>query len=104
MVRLSIWRDTIFIFIRGKSANKNDLKIGAKIQGQQFGVANTSELVWFGIMGLARGWGAGSLSYPLVVDSLAAQGFTNTKLFSVDLGKQVNPGGETTFKRLVDCY
>ncbi|TGJ76611.1 hypothetical protein E0Z10_g10848 [Xylaria hypoxylon] len=69
---------------------------GAKVQGQQFGVANSSELVWFGIMGLAHGQGNGFIKYPLVIDSIASQGLSNTKLFSLDLGKQVNPGGAIT--------
>ncbi|GAW27089.1 putative secreted aspartic proteinase [Rosellinia necatrix] len=76
---------------------KDDIYIsGAKIEHQQFGVANTSELVWFGIMGLGRGLGGGFVNYPLVVDSLAAQGFTNTKLFSMDLGRQIGPGAFVT--------
>jgi hypothetical protein len=66
---------------------------GAKIEQQQFGVANSSDLVWFGIMGLAHGQGNGFIEYPLIIDSLSAQGFTNTKLFSMDLGGQVAPGG-----------
>ncbi|KAI0439149.1 acid protease [Xylaria telfairii] len=81
---------------------KDDIYIsGVRIQDQQFGVANSSELVWFGIMGLGHGQGNGFINYPLVIDSLAAQGFTNTKLFSMDLGRQVSPGavitGEMTF-------
>ncbi|KAH8159875.1 hypothetical protein CIB48_g8366 [Xylaria polymorpha] len=81
---------------------KDDIYIsGVRIQDQQFGVANSSELVWFGIMGLGHGQGNGFINYPLVIDSLAAQGLTNTKLFSMDLGRQVSPGavitGEMTF-------
>ncbi|KAI0554785.1 acid protease [Xylaria curta] len=79
---------------------KDDIYIsGTRIQNQQFGVANSSELVWFGIMGL--GQGDGFINYPLIVDSLEAQGLTNTKLFSMNLGRQVSPGavitGEMTF-------
>lgn len=70
------------------------VETGAKIKDQQFGVANTSDLVWFGIMGLGHGFGNGFIDYPLVIDSLATQGLTNTKLFSMDLGKQIKPGGE----------
>ncbi|KAI0475093.1 aspartic peptidase domain-containing protein [Xylariaceae sp. FL0804] len=70
---------------------------GAQIQNQQFGVANQSELVWFGIMGLGRGQGPnGFLQYPLIVDSLAAQGYTNSKLFSLDLGGQAQAGAAIT--------
>ncbi|KAJ8113662.1 hypothetical protein ONZ43_g5108 [Nemania bipapillata] len=69
---------------------------GTKIKDQQFGVANTSDLVWFGIMGLGHGLGNGFIDYPLIVDSLAAQRVTNTKLFSMDLGRQMNPGAVIT--------
>ncbi|KAI0104711.1 aspartic peptidase domain-containing protein [Nemania sp. FL0031] len=76
---------------------KDDIYIsGTKIKDQQFGVANTSDLVWFGIMGLGHGQGNGFINYPLVVDSLAAQKVTNTKLFSMDLGRQMNPGATIT--------
>ncbi|KAI0404741.1 acid protease [Xylaria palmicola] len=76
---------------------KDDIYIsGAKIAQQQFGVANASEQVWFGIMGLAHGLGNGFIKYPIVIDSLAAQGFTNTKLFSMDLGRQASPGAIVT--------
>ncbi|KAI1385408.1 acid protease [Hypoxylon trugodes] len=64
---------------------------GARVQDQQFGVSNTSSDVWFGILGLGRGKGGGVVEYSSVVDSLAAQGYTNSKLFSLDLGDQ--PGG-----------
>ncbi|KAI0487052.1 aspartic peptidase domain-containing protein [Xylaria cf. heliscus] len=76
---------------------KDDIYIsGAKVQSQQFGVANSSDLVWFGIMGLGHGQGNGFINYPLVIDSLAAQGFTNTKLFSMNLGRQISPGAVIT--------
>ncbi|KAI1152475.1 aspartic peptidase domain-containing protein [Nemania diffusa] len=47
-------------------------------------------------MGLGHGQGNGFINYPLVVDSLAAQKVTNTKLFSMDLGRQTNPGAVIT--------
>ncbi|KAI0195258.1 aspartic peptidase domain-containing protein [Xylaria flabelliformis] len=80
---------------------KDDIYIsGTRIQNQQFGVANSSELVWFGIMGLGHG-DNGFISYPLVVESLETQGHTNTRLFSINLGRQASPGavitGELTF-------
>ncbi|KAI1633054.1 aspartic peptidase domain-containing protein [Biscogniauxia mediterranea] len=76
---------------------KDDLYIsGAKVESQQFGVANKSDMVWFGIMGLGHGLGNGFINYPLVIDSLAAQGLTNSKLFSLDLGAQANPGAAVT--------
>ncbi|KAI1421477.1 aspartic peptidase domain-containing protein [Xylaria sp. FL1777] len=76
---------------------KDDIYIsGAKVEGQQFGVANSSELVWFGILGLAHGQGNGFINYPLLVDSITSRGYANTKLFSMDLGKQFSPGGAIT--------
>ncbi|KAI3331101.1 aspartic peptidase domain-containing protein [Ustulina deusta] len=76
---------------------KDDIYIsGAKVEGQQFGVANSSELVWFGILGLAHGQGNGFIKYPLLIDSVAARGLANSKLFSIDLGKQSSPGGAIT--------
>ncbi|KAI5920594.1 aspartic peptidase domain-containing protein [Camillea tinctor] len=76
---------------------KDDLYIsGAKVESQQFGVANKSDTVWFGIMGLGHGLGNGFINYPLVIDSLAAQGLTNSKLFSLDLGTQPKPGAAVT--------
>ncbi|KAI1322318.1 aspartic peptidase domain-containing protein [Xylariaceae sp. FL0255] len=76
---------------------KDDITIsGATIEAQQFGVANSSDLVWFGIMGLGHGQGNGFINYPLVIDSLYNQGFTNTRLFSLDLGGQASPGAVIT--------
>ncbi|KAI1820851.1 aspartic peptidase domain-containing protein [Xylaria intraflava] len=77
--------------------HKDDIYIsGAKIEAQQFGVANSSDLVWFGIMGLGHGQGNGFARYPLIVDSLATQKLTNTRLFSLDLGGQIAPGSAVT--------
>ncbi|KAI2603097.1 acid protease [Hypoxylon fragiforme] len=69
---------------------------GARIQDQQFGVSNSSSDVWFGILGLGRGQGGGVIDYPSVVDSLDAQGYTNSKLFSLDLGGQNAPSAAVT--------
>ncbi|KAK6849795.1 hypothetical protein PG995_013628 [Apiospora arundinis] len=69
---------------------------GAKITGQQFGVANTSDAVWFGIMGLAQGRGNGFINYNTIVDSVVAQGYANSRLFSMDLGSQGQPAGLTS--------
>ncbi|KAI0394414.1 aspartic peptidase domain-containing protein [Xylariaceae sp. FL0594] len=74
---------------------KDDIYVsGARIQAQQFGVANDSDMVWFGIMGLGRNTGTGG--YPFLVDSLSAQGLIDTKLFSMDLGGQPLPGAAMT--------
>ncbi|KAI0517040.1 aspartic peptidase domain-containing protein [Xylaria bambusicola] len=73
---------------------KDDIYIsGAKIENQQFGVANSSELVWFGILGLAHGQGNGFINYPVLIDSITAKGLAKTKMFSMDLGNQISPGG-----------
>ncbi|KAI1433806.1 aspartic peptidase domain-containing protein [Xylaria sp. CBS 124048] len=81
---------------------RDDLYVsGVKIDEQQFGVADSSGVVWFGIMGLGHGISRGAVRYPLIIDSLADMGMTNTKLFSLDLGGQVRPGvaitGEMAF-------
>jgi hypothetical protein len=72
------------------------MDIGTQITTQQFGVANKSDSVWFGIMGLGYGNGNGFLKYNTLVDSLKAQGRTNSKLFSLDLGSQPTPSVATT--------
>ncbi|KAI1136436.1 acid protease [Hypoxylon sp. FL0543] len=69
---------------------------GARIQNQQFGVSNQSDSVWFGIMGLGRGQGGGIIQYSSIVDSLAAQGYTDSRLFSLDLGGQPGPTAAIT--------
>ncbi|KAK8035423.1 Bcap12, partial [Apiospora rasikravindrae] len=66
---------------------------GAKITGQQFGVANTSDLLWFGIMGLGRGKGNGFINYNTILDSIVAERYANSRLFSMDLGSQRLPDG-----------
>ncbi|RYP76964.1 hypothetical protein DL770_007138 [Monosporascus sp. CRB-9-2] len=87
---------------------RDDIYINdARIQGQQFGVSDMSEVVWFGIMGLAHGLGGsgtdtnGFLDYPGIVDSLAAQRFTQSKLFSLDLGGQIRAPGVATTGQIV---
>ncbi|KAI1101626.1 acid protease [Jackrogersella minutella] len=76
---------------------KDDVYLsGAKIQDQQFGVSNTSSQVWFGILGLGHGQGNGVIEYASIIDSLAAQGYTDSKLFSLDLGGQPGPTAAVT--------
>ncbi|KAI0880512.1 acid protease [Annulohypoxylon maeteangense] len=76
---------------------KDDVYLsGAQIKEQQFGVSNTSSDVWFGILGLGRGQGGGVVNYSSIVDSLADQGYTNSKLFSLDLGGQPGPSAAIT--------
>ncbi|KAI0121921.1 acid protease [Daldinia grandis] len=69
---------------------------GAKLPGQQFGVSNMSSDVWFGILGLGHGKGHGVINYESIVDSLAVQGYTDSKLFSLDLGGQPGPTSAIT--------
>ena len=54
-------------------------------------------------MGLAHGIGNGFLKYPTVIDSLAAQNYTQSKLFSLDLGGQVPSGRELLTFSLLLC-
>ncbi|KAI1763516.1 acid protease [Hypoxylon sp. FL1150] len=69
---------------------------GAMVEDQQFGVSTQSSDVWFGILGLGRGEGNGIMDYPSVVDQLATQGYTDSKLFSLDLGGQPGPTSAIT--------
>ncbi|KXJ89458.1 aspartic peptidase domain-containing protein [Microdochium bolleyi] len=76
---------------------------GTTLTEQQFGVANQSEKVWFGIMGLGQGRVNNYIKYPVILDSLKTQGFTESRLFSLELGPQApasNPiqySGEIVF-------
>ncbi|KAK8065394.1 acid protease [Apiospora hydei] len=74
---------------------------GTRIADQQFGVANTSDLVWFGIMGLGRGKGNGFLNYNTILDSVVAQGYANSRLFIMDLGSQGLPAGPVVSGEIV---
>ncbi|KAK4035318.1 aspartic peptidase domain-containing protein [Parachaetomium inaequale] len=60
----------------------------AKITQQIFGVAFDSAHAVVGLMGAGpslEGWSPADAGYPLVVDSLAEQGLTNSRAFSMDL-------------------
>lgn len=47
-------------------------------------------------MGLAQGRGNGFINYNTIVDSVVAQGYANSRLFSMDLGSQGQPAGLTS--------
>ncbi|KAH8673316.1 aspartic peptidase domain-containing protein [Xylariales sp. PMI_506] len=69
---------------------------GVQIPNQQFGVANNSAQVWFGILGLAPGNGNGFIKYNTPLDSIVALGYANSHLFGLDLGSQGPPQIATT--------
>ena len=52
-------------------------------------------------MGLAHGRGNGFINYDTTIDSLAAQGFTNSRLFSLDLGSQGASAGSVISGEMV---
>ncbi|TVY43409.1 Candidapepsin, partial [Lachnellula occidentalis] len=56
----------------------------ARIQAQQFGVANTSQFSTLGIMGVGFGYQLDT-NYYNIIDQLYVQGVTNSRAFSLDL-------------------
>lgn len=73
------------------------LSIAAKLANQTFGVGYQSHDLKNGIMGAGpslQGWDA---PYPLVIDSLAQQGKTNSRAFSIDLRGVESPRGAVIF-------
>lgn len=66
---------------------------GAKISGQQFGVADTSSYIYQGIMGVGFGKGL-CTNYFNIIDQLAAQGLINSRAFSLVLGAVSTTGGD----------
>ncbi|KAL2062368.1 hypothetical protein VTL71DRAFT_6634 [Oculimacula yallundae] len=69
---------------------------GATIKAQQFGIANRSQGLDTGLMGLSYGRNVGT-SYPNIVDQLAAQNITQSRAFSLDLGSIDTPEGSIIF-------
>jgi len=67
---------------------------GAKIKSQRFGVAKNSGEIPLGILGLSPPLGPADDTYPFVLDSLAEQGFINSRTFSLDLRGVDSPDGE----------
>ncbi|UNI19363.1 hypothetical protein JDV02_005549 [Purpureocillium takamizusanense] len=69
----------------------------AKLSQQIFGVALDSNFTVTGIMGAGPMGATWNSSYPLVVDSLAQQGFISSRAFSLDLRKIGDARGSVTF-------
>ena len=60
--------------------------------GQQFGVATTSSQFPNGLMGV--GPGIELTGYPTIIDTLATEGFTQSRAFSLDLRGVDSPTGD----------
>lgn len=67
--------------------------IGATVTGQQFGVATSSSDLPVGLMGV--GPGIELTGYPIIIDTLATQGVTKSRAFSLDLRSWESPDGES---------
>ncbi|KAH7369496.1 aspartic peptidase domain-containing protein [Rhexocercosporidium sp. MPI-PUGE-AT-0058] len=68
---------------------------GAVVTGQQFGVATSSSDLPVGLMGV--GPGIELTGYPIIIDTLAKQGVTNSRAFSLDLRSYESPDGAIIF-------
>ena len=62
-----------------------------------FGVATDSQFAVTGIMGAAPNLNGWDSPYPLVIDSLAQQGFTNSRAFSLDIRSIESKRGSVVF-------
>ncbi|PNY25485.1 Secreted aspartic proteinase, partial [Tolypocladium capitatum] len=69
----------------------------AKISKQIFGVADDSDFVVTGILGAGPNLSGWDNSYPLVIDNLAEQGFTNSRAFSLDIRSIESKRGSVVF-------
>lgn len=69
----------------------NFLVGGATVTGQIFGVAASSSEIPTGLMGV--GPGIELIGYPIIIDSLATEGITNSRAFSLDLRSVDSPDG-----------
>ncbi|KAH6694236.1 aspartic peptidase domain-containing protein [Leptodontidium sp. MPI-SDFR-AT-0119] len=68
---------------------------GATVTGQQFGVATSSSDLPVGLMGV--GPGIELTGYPIIIDTLATQGVTKSRAFSLDLRSWESPDGAIIF-------
>ncbi|UNI18694.1 hypothetical protein JDV02_004949 [Purpureocillium takamizusanense] len=76
----------------------DNIQIGsAKISQQMFGVATDSKFAVTGILGAGPSLNGWDSSYPLVIDSLAKQGFTNSRAFSLDIRSIESNRGSVVF-------
>ncbi len=72
------------------------MKPAAKVTAQYFGVASNSVTEPFGIRGVGPKTFATQPQYSYFIDSLKAQGITNSRAFSLDLRSIENPDGQWT--------
>lgn len=76
----------------------DDLGIGGlEISGQQFGVAEDSKFLPFGIMGMGPNPWYGYDSTNLILDSMASQGLIASRAFSLDLRNDYDADGSIIF-------
>ena len=85
--------------LRANLSNANVFCAAAKITQQIFGVAYDSAHAVVGLMGAGPDLGGWDNAYPLVIDSLANQGFTNSRAFSMDLRGFDSARGESCYTR-----
>ncbi|CZT10608.1 uncharacterized protein RAG0_15026 [Rhynchosporium agropyri] len=71
------------------------MRVGALVTGQQFGVATSSHDLPIGLLGI--GPGIELTGYPILIDTLKAQGITKSRAFSVDLRSWESADGAIIF-------
>lgn len=101
------WKDTVtlgseYYFINTNLQTTHGA-LGAKILAQQFGVVSTSSQIYTGILGVGLGQGLGT-PYPNVIDQLAAQGVTASRVFSTFLGNVNTASGTSPLHILLQTY
>lgn len=70
---------------------------GLEISGQQFGVAEDSKFLTFGVMGMGPNPWYGYNSTNLILDSMASQGLIASRAFSLDLKNSYDAEGSIIF-------
>lgn len=66
---------------------------GSTVTAQKFGVTTSSSDLPTGLLGV--GPGLELVGYPIIVDTLASQGITNSRAFSLDLRSIESPDGRS---------